>query len=379
MDSEKDNINNTSESVLNGLMPTGLCEDGRMGLLAGPCSVESRELVEADAAALAALGIKNFRAGIWKPRTRPGCFEGIGAEGLAWVANACSRNGLTPYVEVATGAHVEQCLDFGIDHFWIGARTTVNPFAVQAVADMLGRRKPDAVVLVKNPVNPDLELWIGAMQRLLNAGVKRIGAVHRGFSSYNPSPYRNEPYWKIPLELMRREPGLEIFCDPSHIAGRRGLVEDVSQQAMDMKFRGLVIEVHPRPAEALSDSAQQLSPEDFDKLLKNLIIRDKSQTDNELARLRSEIDATDDALMEIIGRRLRLAEEIGRYKKANGMPAVQPQRYGELIARRSTQAKTLGLSQDFIRRILAELHEESVKIQLDIINNSDRNPNGDKI
>lgn len=379
MNSERDRINTASESLLKGIGSTGLCEGDRMGVLAGPCSVESRELVEADASALADMGVKNFRAGIWKPRTRPGCFEGIGAEGLAWVANACSRYGLTPYVEVATAAHVEQCLDFGIDHFWIGARTTVNPFAVQAIADMLGRRSPAAVVLVKNPVNPDLELWIGAMQRLLNAGVKRIGAVHRGFSSYNPTLYRNEPYWKIPLELMRREPGLEIFCDPSHIAGKRGLVEEVAQQAMDMNFRGLVVEVHPRPGEALSDSGQQLSPESFNALLKSIIIRDKSLADSELARLRSEIDDADDALMETLDRRLRLAEEIGRYKKLHGMPAVQPRRYGELIARRSTQAKALGISQDFIRRILAELHEESVKIQLDIINDQDRNPNGNDI
>ena len=290
-------------------------------VIAGPCSAESREQVLNTATALAAKGVKIFRAGIWKPRTKPGGFEGVGAVGLPWLKEVKQVTGMLTATEVATPYHVFEAIKAGIDILWIGARTVANPFAMQELADAL--RGTDIPVLVKNPVNPDLELWIGALERIYNAGIKKLGVIHRGFSSYEKKLYRNLPLWHIPIELKRRYPNITIFCDPSHIGGKRELVAPIAQQALDLKFEGLIIESHCNPDSALSDAAQQLTPEVLDFTLNMLVIRDNAQTTENINILRKQIDEIDEQLLTILAKRMRISKEIGIYKKEHNMPILQ--------------------------------------------------------
>ena len=311
-------------------------------IIAGPCSAETEEQVLTTARELAANGIKIFRAGIWKPRTKPGGFEGIGVEGLEWLKKVKAETGMYVATEVATKAHVEAAVAAGVDILWIGARTSANPFAMQEIADALVGI--DTIVLVKNPVNPDLELWIGAMQRIYNAGIRRLGAIHRGFSSYGKHLYRNLPQWHIPMELGRRIPNLPIFCDPSHIGGKRELVAPLAQQAVDMGFEGLIIESHCDPDCAWSDKSQQVTPDD--------------QVDNEL--------------LEVLNKRMRISREIGQYKKEHSMQIVQIGRYDDIIKSRMKLAEEMGMSPDFMKDVLVAIHDESVRQQVEVFNDRTR-------
>lgn len=337
-------------------------------IIAGPCSVESEDQVMNTATQLANNGIKIFRGGIWKPRTSPGGFEGIGQIGLPWLKRVKEETGMLISTEVATKAHVELALSADVDMVWIGARTSANPFAVQEVADALKESGKDVAVLVKNPVNPDLELWIGAMKRIYNAGIRRLGAIHRGFSTYGKHIYRNMPQWHIPIELQRRYPDLPIFCDPSHITGKRELIASVSQQALDMNFAGLIIESHCSPDDAWSDKNQQVSPEVLNIILNTLVLRDQNSTTENLSLLRQQIDRINDELLELLARRMRVTCEIGQYKKEHHMPVIQQTRYNDLMERLVKNGEELGMSGDFIRTILAAIHEESVRQQLEIVN-----------
>ncbi|MCC8172420.1 MAG: bifunctional 3-deoxy-7-phosphoheptulonate synthase/chorismate mutase type II [Parabacteroides sp.] len=335
-------------------------------VIAGPCSAESEEQVMDTAKQLASRGVKMFRAGIWKPRTKPGGFEGIGVPGLAWLKKVKQETGMYVATEVANQQHVFEALKAGIDILWIGARTTVNPFAVQEIADAL--KGVDIPVLIKNPVNPDLELWIGAIQRIYNAGIRRIGAIHRGFSSYDKKMYRNLPLWHIPIELRRRMPEVPIICDPSHIGGKRELVAPLCQQAMDLSFDGLIIESHCNPDCALSDASQQITPDVLDYVLNLLVIREGTQTTESLAELRRQIDEIDESLLELLAKRMRISREIGVYKKEHNMPVLQAPRYSEILEKRSNMGESMELSSDFIKEILKEIHEESVRQQMIIMN-----------
>lgn len=337
-------------------------------IIAGPCSVESEDQVMKTAKGLAQNGVKIFRGGIWKPRTSPGGFEGIGEIGLPWLQKVKEETGMLVSTEVANRAHVELALEAGVDMVWIGARTSANPFAVQEVADAIKDSGKDVAVLVKNPVNPDLDLWIGAMRRIYNAGVRRLGAIHRGFSTYGKHLYRNMPQWRIPIELQRRYPDLPIFCDPSHISGKRELIASVSQQALDMNFAGLIVESHCEPDNAWSDKNQQVSPEVLSVILNTLVLRDENATTENLALLRRQIDRINEELLELLARRMRVTCEIGQYKKEHHMPVIQQNRYNELMDQLVKNGEDLGLSEDFIRTILAAIHEESVKQQLEIVN-----------
>lgn len=336
-------------------------------VIAGPCSAETEEQVMATARELAKNGVKIFRAGIWKPRTKPGGFEGVGEQGLAWLQRVKEETGMLVATEVATKQHVKAALDAGVDVLWIGARTSANPFAMQEIADALEGK--DVPVLVKNPVNPDLELWIGAMQRLYNAGLRRIGAIHRGFSAYGKHLYRNMPQWHIPIELRRRLPNLTIFCDPSHIGGKRELVAPLSQQAMDMGFDGLIIESHCEPDSAWSDKSQQVTPEVLNFILHTLVVRDSVQTTESLALLRQQIDQIDSELLEALSKRMRVSREIGQYKKEHSMPVVQTGRYDDILNSRARSAEELGMSGEFMKVVYQAIHEESVRQQIEVLNN----------
>jgi chorismate mutase len=356
---------------MNNLIPT-LFDDidsTRPLIIAGPCSAESEAQVMETASALADYGVKIFRAGIWKPRTHPGGFEGIGTPGLAWLKRVKRELSLKVATEVANRAHVEQALEAGVDLLWVGARTSANPFAMQEIADALKAtgHAETIPVLVKNPVNPDLELWIGALQRLANAGVRRLGAIHRGFSAYGKHLYRNVPQWRIPIELHRRYPSIPILCDPSHIGGKRELIGALSQQAMDMNFDGLVIESHCNPDCALSDSAQQITPESLNLIINTLVLRSETSSTENLTLLRQQIDRIDDELLELLSRRMSVAREIGHYKLEHHMPAVQAGRYNALMERRVKDAESLELGTDFMRTVLEAIHEESVRQQIEIL------------
>ena len=335
-------------------------------VIAGPCSAETEEQVMNTATQLCKKGIKIFRAGIWKPRTKPGGFEGVGTIGLPWLKRVQEELGMLVSTEVATPKHVEACLESGIDILWIGARTTANPFAMQELADSL--RGVDIPVLVKNPVNPDLELWIGALERINGAGIKRLGAIHRGFSTYDKKLYRNLPMWHIPIELRRRIPNLPMFCDPSHIGGRRELIAPLCQQAMDLGFAGLVVESHCCPDSAWSDAAQQITPEVFDFILDKLVIRNITQTTESLEALRRQIDEFDNNLLDLLSHRMRVCREIGQYKKEHDMTVVQTERYNEILDKRGAQGVLCGMDADFIKTIFEAIHEESVRQQMDIMN-----------
>lgn len=338
-------------------------------LIAGPCSAETEEQVIQTATELAANGVKIFRAGIWKPRTKPGGFEGVGIEGLQWLKKVKELTGMNTSTEVATKQHVEAALEAGVDLLWIGARTSANPFAMQEIADALQEAGADVPVLIKNPVNPDLELWIGAMQRIYNAGIKRIGAIHRGFSAYGKHLYRNLPQWHIPIELRRRMPNLPIICDPSHIGGKRELVAPISQQALDMGFDGLIIESHCDPDCAWSDKSQQVTPDVLNFIVNTLVLRDESHTTENLTLLRQQIDTLDNELLEVLNKRMRVSREIGQYKKEHRMPVLQAGRYDDIIQSRVKLAMEMGMSSDFMKSVLAAIHEESVRQQIEILNN----------
>lgn len=334
-------------------------------VVAGPCSAETEEQTLATARGLAAAGIPIFRAGLWKPRTKPGGFEGVGAAGIAWLQRVKRETGLRITTEVATRSHVEAAIAGGLDLLWIGARTTANPFAMQEIADAL--EGCDIPVLVKNPISPDLELWIGAVERLRNAGIRRIGVIHRGFTSLDRSTYRNPPMWAIPIELRHRFPLLPIFCDPSHIGGRRELIAPLAQQAMDLGFDGLFVEAHHHPDEAWSDKAQQISPQALARIVDRLVIRETVATTDLLDELRARIDKLDDRLLELLAERMRVACEIGHYKKEHGMPVLQTRRYEELLSRRTAQATESGMDSGFIQSVLRAIHEESIRQQMQTI------------
>lgn len=335
-------------------------------LIAGPCSAETEEQVMATARELAANGVKIMRTGIWKPRTKPGGFEGIGSEGLGWLKKVKQETGMYVSTEVATQKHVYEALKYGVDLLWIGARTTANPFAVQEIAEAL--QGVDIPVLVKNPVNPDLELWIGALERLSNVGLTKIGAIHRGFSSYDKKIYRNLPQWHIPIELKRRYPDLPIICDPSHIGGKRDLIQPLCQQAMDLAFDGLIIETHCNPEAAWSDASQQVTPARLKEILESLVIRDKGQSTEDLSDLRRQIDELDNQLLELLAKRMRVSKEIATFKKEHSMTVVQTGRYDEIMNTRVAQAAEMGMDKDFMRVVLEAIHEESVRQQVEILN-----------
>lgn len=341
-------------------------ENKRPIVIAGPCSAETEEQVIETAHGLADKGIKIFRAGVWKPRTKPGGFEGNGVVALPWLKRVKQETGMLVATEVATKDHVFEALKAGIDILWVGARTTVNPFAVQEIADAL--KGVDVPVLVKNPVNPDLELWIGAIQRLYGAGIHRLGAIHRGFSSYDKKIYRNLPLWHIPIELRRRMPELPIFCDPSHIGGKRELVAPLCQQAMDLSLDGLMIESHRDPDAAWSDASQQVTPDVLDYVLNLLVIREGTQTTENLAALRRQIDGIDEQMLELLAKRMRISREIGMYKKEHNMPILQSPRYSEILEKRSYMGEQMELNTEFITEILRNIHEESVRQQMVIMN-----------
>lgn len=354
---------------MNDIKPIKFCgvDSKRPVVIAGPCSAETEEQVMETAKDLAKNGVRIFRAGIWKPRTKPGGFEGVGSVGLTWLQEVKKETGVLVATEVANKQHVEEALNAGVDVLWIGARTSANPFAMQEIADSLVGA--DVPVLVKNPVNPDLELWIGAMQRIYNAGIRQIGAIHRGFSAYGKHLYRNMPQWHIPIELRRRMPELTLICDPSHIGGKRELVAPLSQQAMDMGFDGLIIESHCDPDSAWSDKSQQVTPEVLNFIINMLVVRDTTQTTESLTLLRQQIDQIDNDLLEALSKRMRISREIGQYKKEHSMPVVQTGRYDDILNSRAAAAEELGMNGDFMKTVYQAIHEESVRQQIEVLNN----------
>ncbi|MBQ8058602.1 MAG: bifunctional 3-deoxy-7-phosphoheptulonate synthase/chorismate mutase type II [Prevotella sp.] len=349
------------------LEPLNLPSDSkRPFVIAGPCSAETEEQVMQTAKELAIKGCHMFRAGVWKPRTKPGGFEGHGEPALAWMAEVKKETGMLIGTEVATPEHVELAMKYGLDMLWIGARTSANPFAMQQLADaMKGLEVP---VLVKNPVNPDLELWIGAMERINQAGVKKMAAIHRGFSSFDKSMYRNAPMWQIPIELRRRIPNLPIVCDPSHMGGKRELIAPLSQQALDLGFDGLMIESHCDPDKAWSDAKQQVTPEVCDYIVGMLVARDSTFTTENIKLLRQQIDNIDNDLVELLAKRMRVCREIGQYKKEHNIQVLQTGRYNEILDKRGVQGSLTGMSSDFIKQVFEHIHEESVRQQLEIVN-----------
>lgn len=342
-------------------------EQKRPLVIAGPCSAETEEQVLDTARQLANNGIKIFRAGVWKPRTKPGGFEGKGPEALPWLQRVKAETGMLIATEVATPEHVEAALNAGIDILWIGARTSANPFSVQSIADAL--KGVDVPVLVKNPVNPDIELWTGALQRINTAGITRLGAIHRGFSSVDSKLYRNPPMWHLPIELKRRFPAMPIFTDPSHMGGRRDLIAPIAQQAMDLGFDGLMIESHCNPDCAWSDAKQQVLPEVLDFILDRLVVRDCIEVTESISQLRKQIDDIDNHLMEILTKRMRISREIAQYKKLHNMTVVQTTRYSEILDKRGAQGVLCGMNADFVKKVYEAIHSESVRQQVEIINN----------
>lgn len=340
-------------------------------IISGPCSAETEEQVLETATRLASTGkVDLLRAGIWKPRTRPGSFEGVGAKGLPWLQKAKKLTGLPTAVEVATGKQVEDALHFEVDVLWIGARTTVNPFSVQEVADAL--RGVDVPVLIKNPINPDLELWTGAVERVAKAGIKQLGLIHRGFSSYGNTEYRNAPMWHLAIEMKRRNPELLIINDPSHICGRRDILQEVAQQAIDLDFDGLMIESHIDPDKAWSDAAQQITPEVLAEMLDAIVWR-KEDVESEayhaaLEKFRQQINHLDDELMAILGQRMKIAERIAEYKKENNITVLQTKRWNEILERACKKGDKLGLSKEFITQYFDAVHLESIQHQTKIMN-----------
>ena len=337
-------------------------------VIAGPCSAETREQVLAVAEGIAKDKVDYFRAGIWKPRTRPGSFEGVGSIGLEWLKEVQETHQLAVCTEVAKSEHVEECLKAGVDMLWIGARTTVNPFAVQEIADAL--KGTDTEVLIKNPINPDLKLWQGAIERLQLAGTSKLGVIHRGFSKYGKHKYRNEPEWQIPIELKRNFPNLPIICDPSHMGGKREFIAPLSQKAMDLNFDGLMIESHCHPDDAWSDAAQQVTPQRLNEILTSLSVpkvNPNSSAQESLATLRSQIDARDSELIEILKHRMEIVKKIGLYKKANDMTILQHARWTEILKQNTLLAKELDLDETLVEKLLNVIHEGSINLQEKVI------------
>ena len=335
-------------------------------IIAGPCSAESESQVLQIAGELKANGFNIFRAGIWKPRTKPGGFEGVGSIGLDWLRKVKQQYGMYVSTEVANKNHVIEAVSSGVDILWIGARTCANPFAMQEIADTLEMLSIDIPVLIKNPVNPDLELWIGGIQRIYNAGIRRIGAIHRGFSVYGKHIYRNQPQWHLPIELHRRFPDLSIIHDPSHVGGKREFVSTLSQQALDLGFDGLMVETHDNPDCALSDKDQQITPKALFEILSKLVYRKKDQTNEILNQLRQQIDEYDYELIELLAKRMSVCREIGEYKKEKAISIVQNKRYDEIMSSRVLRANQLGLSSEFIVKVLESVHTESIRQQIDV-------------
>jgi chorismate mutase len=340
-------------------------------IISGPCSAETEEQMVATAKQIAATGkVHALRAGIWKPRTRPGQYEGAGEEGLKWLIQAKKETGLPVTTEVANAAHVEACLKAGVDILWIGARTTVNPFSVQEVADSL--KGVDIPVMIKNPINPDLELWLGAFERLNKAGITKMAAIHRGFSSFEKGPFRNAPMWDLAIELKTRIPELDMLCDPSHIAGNRDLISFVSQKALDLDMAGLMIESHINPDAAWSDAKQQVTPLVLGKIIGELVVRTVS-TDNKsfkdtLCLLREQIDQLDDEIMSKMASRMKISEKIGQYKKENNVTILQVNRWEEIVQTRVSLGKAMGMDEGFTRDLLRLIHHESIQVQTKVMN-----------
>jgi chorismate mutase len=342
-------------------------------VIAGPCSAETEEQVLATARGLADIKqVRLFRSGIWKPRTRPNSFEGIGEEGLLWLKKVKQETGLLTTTEVANAAHVELCLKHGVDVLWIGARTTVNPFSVQEIADAL--KGVDIPVLVKNPINPDLQLWIGALERLNQAGITKIGAIHRGFSTFKKTKYRNAPNWNMAIEMKRLIPELPIICDPSHITGNRDLIFSVSQKALDLEMNGLIVETHVTPDQAWSDAAQQITPKRLKSILSRLVVRhekaDTPEAESILNKLRTKIDALDDELLEVLSSRMKIVQQIGEYKRDNQVTILQINRWDQIVNNRVAVGSKSGLKEEFIRDIFDAIHTASIKEQTRIMNES---------
>ena len=340
-------------------------------VIAGPCSAETEEQVMAVAHELKKSDVSVFRAGIWKPRTRPGGFEGVGAIGLPWLQRVKKETGLLIATEVATAEHVKLALEHDIDVLWIGARTTVNPFAVQEIADVL--QNTDKIVLIKNPVNPDLSLWLGGLERLYNAGIKKLGVIHRGFSTYEKSKYRNNPEWQIAIDLQNKYPDLPLICDPSHITGKRDMIQDVSQQALDLNFDGLMIESHCSPDSAWSDAAQQVTPQNLKQIFIDLRVRKETDLANDyssrLSKLRTQIDEFDEKLLEILSKRMKISDQIGLLKKEKNVAILQNQRWNEILGRMILDGEEKGLSEEFILKIFKAIHQESISHQEKVYKN----------
>lgn len=350
---------------------TWITKDDEPLLIAGPCGAETREQVLQTAKEIAEIkSVKLFRAGIWKPRTRPNSFEGVGEEGLHWLKEVQQQYNLKTTVEVANAQHTELALKHGVDVLWIGARTTVNPFSVQEIADVL--KGVDIPVFIKNPVHADIQLWIGAIERLSLAGITKLAAIHRGFHYAGKSKYRNKPFWEIPIELKTIMPELPIICDPSHISGKRELIQPVSQKALDLGMSGLMIESHINPDVALSDAQQQLTPSALKELLAQLVYRKGSSENTEftdkLSQFRNMIDEVDDELINVLKKRMTIIEEIGHYKKEHEITIFQLERWQEILRTRSQWAEKLGIPKSFIEKICQQLHDESIRIQTDVMN-----------
>lgn len=342
-------------------------------VIAGPCSAETEEQVLKIAHELKNSDVSIFRAGIWKPRTRPGGFEGVGEIGLKWLKRAKEETGLLIATEVATASHVKLALEYDVDVLWVGARTTANPFAVQEIADAL--QNTDKIVLIKNPVNPDLSLWLGGIERLYNANIKKLGVIHRGFSTYEKTKYRNIPQWQIPIDLQNRFPDLPLICDPSHITGNRNMIFEVSQQALNLNFDGLIIETHTDPDNAWSDAAQQVTPDTLKQMFLDLRIRKENDESNDfntkLGNLRLQIDDLDDKLMEVLSKRMKIVDEIGFLKKDHNVSILQNERWQKIMNRMLLERKEKGLTEEFVLQLFNAVHQESIAHQHKIVNNQD--------
>lgn len=339
-------------------------------VIAGPCSAETEEQVLKIAHELKDSDVNYYRAGIWKPRTRPGNFEGVGALGLGWLKKVKEETGMKTCTEVANAAHVKLAIENDVDLLWIGARSTVSPFIMQEIADALG--ETDKIVLVKNPVNPDLALWLGGIERLYTAGVKNLGAIHRGFSTYDKSKYRNNPEWQIAIEFQNKFPDLPLICDPSHITGKRDMIFDVSQTALDLNFDGLMIETHFDPDNAWSDAAQQVTPTSLKQIMEDLKIRKETETDSSyrdsLENLRAQINVVDDQLIDLLGKRMKVAGQIGALKKEQNVAVLQSRRWNEILGNMVLEGEQKGLSEEFVLRMFKAIHQESINHQEKIIN-----------
>ena len=339
-------------------------------VIAGPCSAETEDQVLKIAHDLKNTDVSIYRAGIWKPRTRPGMFEGVGAIGLKWLDKVKKETGLLTATEVANASHVKLALEYDIDVLWIGARSTVSPFIVQEIADAL--KDTDKIVLVKNPVNPDLSLWLGGLERLYTANIKKLGVIHRGFSTYEKTKYRNNPEWQLPIELQNRFPDIPLICDPSHIAGRRDILQDISQTALDLNFDGLMIETHTDPDNAWSDAAQQITPKVLVKMMEDLKIRtltsDEADYQNQLNTLRTQIDVIDHGILETLGKRMKVAVSIGELKKQKNVAVLQTKRWNEILGNMILEGEKKGLSEEFVLKMFKAIHQESINNQEKVIN-----------